>query len=45
VLAARVVSHDELLDALPPDTMMVTDSQRAAAMWDRFRGIRRRYVL
>jgi hypothetical protein len=24
---------------------MVTESERAAAMWDRFRGIRRRFVL
>jgi hypothetical protein len=24
---------------------MVTESERAAAMWDRFRAIRRRYVL
>lgn len=45
VLDARVVEHDELLDALPKDTVMVTPSQRADAMWERFRGIRRRYVL
>lgn len=45
VLDTRVVEHDELLDALPKDTVMVTPSQRADAMWKRFRGIRRRYVL
>lgn len=45
VLDTRVVGHDELLDALPKDTVMVTPSQRADAMWKRFRGIRRRYVL
>jgi hypothetical protein len=45
VLTARVVRHDELLSALPADTAMVTESERAAALWDRFRGIRRRYVL
>lgn len=45
VLDTRVVKHDELLDALPKDTVMVTPSQRADAMWKRFRGIRRRYVL
>ena len=45
VLSTRVVSHDALLDALPADTAMVTEAERAAAMWDRFRGIRRRYIL
>jgi hypothetical protein len=45
VLTPRVVRHDEVLSALPADTAMVTESERAAAMWDRFRGIRRRYVL
>jgi hypothetical protein len=40
-----VVGYDELLSALPADTATVTESERAAAMWDRFRGIRRRYVL
>jgi hypothetical protein len=45
VLTTRVVRYDELLRALPTDTTMVTESERAAAMWDRFRGIRRRYVL
>ena len=32
-------------DSLPADTTMVTEAERAAAMWERFRGIRRRYVL
>jgi hypothetical protein len=45
VLNTRVVSHDELLGNLPADTVMVTESERAATMWARFRGIRRRYVL
>ena len=45
MLTTRVVSHDNLLSALPADTTMVTESERAAAMWDRFRAIRRRYVL
>ena len=45
VLTTRVVRHDELLGALPADTAMVTESERAAALWERFRGIRRRYVL
>jgi hypothetical protein len=35
----------ELADALPADTTMVTEADRAAAMWERFRGIRRRYIL
>ena len=37
--------YAELAGALPADTTMVTPAERAAAMWDRFRGIRRRYVL
>jgi hypothetical protein len=45
VLGTRVVAHDELTDVLPADTSMVTEAERAAAMWERFRGIRRRYVL
>ncbi len=45
VLSTRVVAHRELLQALPADTAMVGDAERTAAMWDRFRGIRRRYVL
>jgi hypothetical protein len=45
VLSTRVVSYDELPGILPGDTTMVTDAERAAAMWERFRGIRRRYVL
>ncbi|MDM4139672.1 MULTISPECIES: DUF1214 domain-containing protein [Mycobacterium] len=45
VLGTRVVAHDDLLDALPADTAMVSASERAAAMWERFHGIRRRHVL
>ncbi|WIM86698.1 hypothetical protein PT015_17665 [Candidatus Mycobacterium wuenschmannii] len=45
VLSTRVVAHDELLEELPPDTTRVTEAERTAAMWERFRGIRRRYVL
>ena len=45
LLSTRVVSYDDLGDALPPDTPLFTEAERAAAMWERFRGIRRRYVL
>jgi hypothetical protein len=45
VLNTRVVSYEELRGNLPSDTTMVTEAERAAAMWERFRGIRRRYVL
>lgn len=44
-LTTRVVKYDELLDALPADTAMVTPAERSAAMWERFHGIRRRYLL
>jgi hypothetical protein len=44
-LDTRVVKHDELPGALPDDTATVSAEERAAAMWERFRGIRRRYVL
>ncbi|OCB31727.1 hypothetical protein A5676_07070 [Mycobacterium malmoense] len=44
-LSTRVVKHDEVLAALPADTALVTPAQRTAAMWERFHGIRRRYVL
>ena len=44
-LGTRVVKHDELLGALPEETAMLSADERAAAMWERFRGIRRRYVL
>jgi putative heme iron utilization protein len=40
-----VVKRDELLGALPEETAMVSESERATAMWERFHGIRRRYVL
>ena len=45
VLDTRVVKYDELARALPADTAMVTQTERRAAMWERFHGIRRRYVL
>jgi hypothetical protein len=45
VLNTRVVSYDELHSALPADTTTINEAERAAAMWDRFRGIRRRYIL
>ena len=45
VLDTRVVKHDELLDALPEGTAVMTAPERAAAMWERFQAIRRRYVL
>ncbi|HKI41115.1 MAG TPA: hypothetical protein VKA66_12155 [Mycobacterium sp.] len=45
VLTTRVVNHDELPETLPADTVMVTPAERGAAMWERFRGIRRRYIL
>jgi hypothetical protein len=45
VLDTRVVAYDALPDTLPADTTMVTEAERAAALWERFRGIRRRYVL
>ena len=44
-LTTRVVKYDELLDALPADTVMVSPAERGAAMWERFRAIRRRYIL
>ena len=44
-LSTRVVPYNELPRALPADTTMVTAAERAAAMWERFRGIRRRYIL
>ncbi|MGD1172644.1 DUF1214 domain-containing protein [Mycobacterium seoulense] len=44
-LNTRVLKHDELLAALPPETAMVSPAERTAAMWERFHGIRRRYVL
>ena len=38
-------AYNDILGALPPDTATVTGAERSAAMWERFRGIRRRYVL
>jgi hypothetical protein len=45
VLDTRVVKYDELIDALPEETASANAAERAAAMWERFHGIRRRYVL
>jgi hypothetical protein len=45
VLNTRTVEYAELMHALPADTAMVSTADRTAAMWERFRGIRRRYVL
>lgn len=45
VLNTRTVKYDELMQTLPADTAMVGATERTAAMWERFRGIRRRYVL
>jgi hypothetical protein len=45
VLNTRTVQYDELMRTLPADTAMVSAAERAAAMWERFHGIRRRYVL
>jgi hypothetical protein len=45
VLSTRVVNCDDLMRALPADTTMASEAERSAAMWERFRGIRRRYVL
>ena len=45
VLDTRVVKHEEIMSALPPDTATVSASERSAAMRERFKGIRRRYVL
>lgn len=44
-LDTRVVKYDALRGALPEGTAMVSAEERAAQMWERFRGIRRRYVL
>jgi hypothetical protein len=45
VLNTRVVAYEELRANLPADTTTVNETERAVAMWERFRGIRRRYVL
>lgn len=44
-LDTRTVKYEHLISALPADTAMVTAAERTAAMWERFHGIRRRYVL
>jgi hypothetical protein len=45
LLDTRVVPYEELTQALPAGTAMVSAAARTAAMWQRFHGIRRRYVL
>ncbi|MCV7445720.1 DUF1214 domain-containing protein [Mycobacterium paraense] len=45
VLDTRTVKYDQLMSALPADTATVTEAERTAAMWERFHGIRRRYIL
>lgn len=44
-LSTRVVERDHLASALPADTAKVTPEERTQQMWDRFNGIRRRYIL
>ncbi|OBG31213.1 hypothetical protein [Mycobacterium sp. E3198] len=44
-LDTRTVKYDQLMNALPEGTATVTAAERTAAMWERFHGIRRRYVL
>ncbi len=45
VLNTKVVKHHDIPRALPSDTATVTAQERSAAMWERFHGIRRCYVL
>lgn len=42
-LRTTLVKHADLADVLPPDTAVVTASDRTTAMWLRFNGIRQRY--
>lgn len=44
-LSTRLVKRAALADELPPDTATVTPAERVEQMWERFNGIRRRYVL
>jgi hypothetical protein len=44
-LRTQVVKRAELADALPTDTATVSEEERVAQMWSRFRGIRQRYGL
>jgi hypothetical protein len=43
-LTTRVVKRDQLASELPADTAKVTPEERAKQMWDRFNGIRRRFI-
>lgn len=45
VLDTKVIKHDDIPHALPPDTATVTADECSSARWERFHGIRRRYVL
>lgn len=42
-LRTQLVKRVELPDALPADTATVSPAERTAQMWERFRGVRRRY--
>ncbi|KUI01730.1 DUF1214 domain-containing protein [Mycobacterium sp. IS-3022] len=44
-LTTRLIKLTGLPEALPADTATVTPAQRAAQMWDRFRGVRQRFSL
>ncbi len=44
-LSTRTIAYDALPGELPAGTAMVSPAQRTAAMWERFHGIRRRYIL
>ena len=44
-LTTRVVPRAALAAELPPDSAMVTPQQRVQQLWERFKGIRRRYAL
>lgn len=43
-LTTRLVKRADVSEALPPDTATVTVAERSALMWERFNGIRQRYV-
>lgn len=43
VLDTKLVQRAELPDVLPVDTVTVTEAERTAQLWARFRGIRLRY--
>jgi hypothetical protein len=45
VIRTRVIRRDQLASALPPDTAKVTPEERVHQMWERFNGIRQRFLL